>query len=305
MDEFRLSHRVAFVFHSTSYLCHLSNSGLSNIDLGTKGFLPRGLFERLIGKVLSWHQKTCKAFRLRDLSLYQDQIVLSFSNQRFRLSIDYSTNVIVAEILGHNPLAVHRRLEQQFQQTIAECMKSLQFFSALSCGSGSTVLVSLEYLRTRKTVDPVPGMTHVEVVALMGPWKPMVLTEDAEFHVFLSYRWAAVDSAISHALFDAFGYYTLGTDHRAVRVFLDHQMLKVGKNFKEAFVWALFRSAVFVPLISLTALEKMTTHNPTLEDNVLLEWLLAIELNKRIEPILIGAQSRVTGALEAFDWTVL
>jgi hypothetical protein len=95
--------------------------------------------------------------------------------------------------------------------------------------------------------------------------------------------------------------FSLGQDKRAVQVFLDNETLEIGKDFQEQFGDSLLASSVIVPIVSVSALERMLTHNPAEEDNVLIEWILSNEAHRgkhgRVEyvlPIMVGPEDPIT-----------
>ena len=322
IDALTGSRSVYFVFSIDTSLEKSSASGLIREDLRGKGFLPRGLFQRFVGKALYWYQKTCRTFDLRDLTLFQDLVVLSFGSQRFSLRADERLNVIEARISGQSPLAVHRRLSDLLQEAICECMKSLQFFSAIpykfSTDEVNGALVSLDHARQWSTTGRPAKVHRAGVLSLqessdmVDPWKLTTTTALSRYDVFISYRWGA-DSDTAKGVFDAFGYYTVSAGNRAVDVFLDHKRLKDGEDFQEAFADALSNSLMVVSLVSLDALHRMKNHKSSEEDNVLIEWLLAMELRnsrmkrvRAIVPLLIGPRTlginSAGGGIAEFDF---
>mmetsp|Transcript_27113 Transcript_27113/g.59967 ORF Transcript_27113/g.59967 Transcript_27113/m.59967 type:complete len:327 (+) Transcript_27113:122-1102(+) len=114
-----------------------------------------------------------------------------------------------------------------------------------------------------------------DVTALYGKWIPDCSLR-SRYDVFISYRWGG-DSDFAQALFDSFGNYVVGADSRAVQVFLDKKRLQGGRRFQLDFASALQNSLVVAPLLSADAMQRMLDHDPTREDNVLVEWLLALE----------------------------
>ena len=66
-------------------------------------------------------------------------------------------------------------------------------------------------------------------------------------------------------------------NNRTVGVFLDRKRLQDGRNFVSDFAKALLNSAMVVLILSHLALKNMVEHNPANEDNVLIEWLMALE----------------------------
>lgn len=117
--------------------------------------------------------------------------------------------------------------------------------------------------------------------------------EQAEFDVFLSYR---VRSDADHAL----KLYELLTK-RGIKVWLDVKCLEPGVSWEQGFADGLVKSRVFVPILSRRAINDneniscdftRLTENSSC-DNVLLEYILALEFHQRelverIYPVMIG-----------------
>ena len=281
-------HHVLFVCTTDRELCASAcmSAGLTTMDLKSRGFLPRGLFERVMAKAISWYQTTCRTNELSTMTVTQDLVVLKYRNQRVYLTANYTLNCIEAQIEGVSPLAVYKRLEEQIMMSIDECMKSLLSFSAVSftvfpdSDSGLALpLSSLQQWRTH-TISPTlknnNTLSHEEVQRMSEPWSPSAGFLP-QYDVFISYRWGKTDSMTTLALFDAFAEYTIGARSRAVDVFLDARRLQDGQNFQEAFGEALIHSTIVVPVLSLDALQRMRTHDPNADDNLLIEWMLAME----------------------------
>ena len=111
--------------------------------------------------------------------------------------------------------------------------------------------------------------------------------EDAEYHVFLSYR-VGPDSRHVELLHDALV-------ARGLKVWWDKKCLLDGVNWEAGFCAGLVKSKCFVPLLSRNAIkarfEALT--GDSMCDNVLLEYRLAIELAdrgllERTYPVMIG-----------------
>jgi hypothetical protein len=75
---------------------------IQSSDLRSDGFLPNGLFERLIGKVVGWCQFTSKEVQIDiDMNLlFKDLVILSYGRQRFRLSLQQELSSIRLDVQG-------------------------------------------------------------------------------------------------------------------------------------------------------------------------------------------------------------
>ena len=75
---------------------------IQSSDLRSDGFLPNGLFERLVGKVVGWCQFISKDVQIDiDMSLlFKDLVILSYGRQRFRLSLQQELSSICLDVQG-------------------------------------------------------------------------------------------------------------------------------------------------------------------------------------------------------------
>ena len=87
-----------FVFSSSEDMktkCIIQSS-----DLRSDGFLPNGLFERLIGKVVGWCQFTSKVVQINTDLLFKDLVILRYGRQCFRLSLQQESSSIRLDVEG-------------------------------------------------------------------------------------------------------------------------------------------------------------------------------------------------------------
>ena len=111
--------------------------------------------------------------------------------------------------------------------------------------------------------------------------KPSGLLKSSVYHVFLSYRWGKFDNELVTALFSKLCTEVIG-DGKQVHVFLDRHRLEKGRKFSSDFAKSLINSLVVVPVVSYAALARMLVLKPDSNiDNVLLEWMLIVELHRR------------------------
>ena len=293
---------------STCYLIFTTKEKLmtspliTSSDLQSVGFLPRGLMERFLGRAITWCQQTSHVTDIRTLVLYKDLALLSYGNQRFRIQLLNGLNSIRVEIEGLNPLAIHSRLEEQASKAIAESMRSLVCFTALPYVSVESMSSSIDSIETTQDMCWVPlqqirEVKHDRPLRLLGG-RQLIADEIrlkfgnwipnnellSHYDIFISYRWGPQDSSFSQALFDNLSNFTIGSNNRAINVFLDSKRLKDGINFQSAFGKALIHTVVVIPIVSYDALEKMISHDIHTEDNVLIEWLLLTECLKQDVP---------------------
>lgn len=132
-----------FVF-STNELLRDSHV-LTSQALKQEGFLPSGLFERLLARGCVWSQKTSlgTAQQLEGM-LFKNVAELPYGGQRLRLMLREDINSIQLDVQGSNPLGAFHRVQGQIHTIIAECMQSLFVIAALEIKlpAGETLLSS-------------------------------------------------------------------------------------------------------------------------------------------------------------------
>lgn len=109
---------------------------------------------------------------------------------------------------------------------------------------------------------------------------------NSSFHVFVSYR-VAPEAQFAKALFDALSDCTIESTGQKLRVYLDQVCLEDGERWDSGFMAGLSNSWIVVPVLSTEGLGPMKRLNPRdgedggQTDNVLLEWMAALELYER------------------------
>jgi hypothetical protein len=106
---------------------------------------------------------------------------------------------------------------------------------------------------------------------------------ESDYHVFISYR-VASEKELARQLCDELAQMTLSETGQKLRVFLDQIRLKDGERWDTGFMAGLSSSWIVVPIISTAALlpmRELNKENDSVCDNVLLEWIAALELHER------------------------
>ena len=157
--------------------------------------------------------------------------------------------------------------------------------SSSSSSSGDREFLRLDGLRhqvskRRNLVTSRRGQITLDAILadpVLLSWVQSVLRLPNEvIDIFLSYRWGP-DSPLSELIYDIIKTrYTLSADYRAVTIFRDKKVLKMGEDFVIEMCNKLIRSVLVVILLTPAAIERMKTHDVNKPDYTLLEWILSI-----------------------------
>jgi hypothetical protein len=128
---------------------------------------------------------------------------------------------------------------------------------------------------------------------------------ESQYHVFISYR-VASEAKFAKALYDALSQMVITETGQKLRVYLDQVRLEDGERWDNGFMQGLSTSWVAVPIVSTQGLQPMLKLDPENQscDNVLLEWMAALELHARgkIDAVLPIITCDKDG--NGFDWAL-
>jgi len=317
---------TAIIFFSTTSSQH-SNSTLTKSEL-EDGFNPPELFTLLLAKVLSYSNKH-KPEEYRN-HLSQDMVVIYLDTHRVRLtnrcnqsSNRPNLNSIQVDVEGDFPLGPLRRILGMIGKVKEEVMPMLHCSGLVPVAEGGanigtvSTFLSLSALENAvKDGRPVldansnvlfpPGSIPQSVVVWASNKNPRA------FHLFGSYRWdkKKTDQGMIVKEYEEMSMSTVGNTGKGIDMFADIERLKMGRPFQEDFVEALLCSKIGVPHITPNALERLlaVNFNAAACDNVLIEWILMLQLHRtslRVYPIAMGNFIPASSKREKFDWDLL
>ena len=204
-----IGHR--FYFHFSATVSSNSDDCLGYSEM-REGFLPGGLFVRLIGKVLGWSQDTTRS-NTKNWTCHKHWMSVFFGPQEFRLTYLVDFNAVQVDIVGQGtPVAIHARLHSILDSLIKEHFKSLKMVTLLAydvegicqesmrndrpLSAAQSLLIPLTSIRTAMKDhgnlhfgDKHPGkkcMSEADVIQQYGLWH--VQTRGEKYDVFVSYR---------------------------------------------------------------------------------------------------------------------
>ena len=279
-DKNTVKSQCVFIFSVGTYFMDLPE--IAQKSIADFALCPKALFTRLLGNIIAHCQETSPNNSLDILSVYQNELTAWNGNQQFRIKEFPDEKYFLLEIEGSYALAVVKRIEELIQKTLDDCMPSLKFATCLPLPSTSS-FVPLE--RMQQTVSANAVLRFKErTTAPLSPeqmyelYDPFIIKQTSLiFDFMLSYRWGEFDTSFVAKIFDSMSRFAIGDSNRQLVGFLDDKSLKKGLNFQMAFASALINSSVVVPVLSSDTLDRMSKHDPTKDDNVLIEWILAIE----------------------------
>lgn len=275
------------------------------------GYAPEATINQLWAEVLSWANHTTSGS-------VEPQISHSAAHVAFGL------NHLVLRRAGEQP-HVTVRMQTAVQSTVLERLRllingvlkraeHLRCLTLLPLPGAPGVLINYDQLmqmgasqiaRVQLDSDREQAFSRHDFEQRLASWlPPRGLLPHYDF--FLSYRWNQFDSTFVERLYDCLVSSTTA-DGRPLVGFLDRKRLQDGDQLQDTFLQAMAKTHVIIPVISLSALQKMegiTEGSPN--DNLLLEWKHAVHLldtmpgaapSVKIFPLLVGSM-RDDGVME-------
>jgi hypothetical protein len=281
-----------------------------------KGFLPYGLFERLIGNLILVDKNSSNA---AFMEVYSNFFRYRYGRQEVSLTPLMDLNAIQLDIEGCCPFNVFELVTEMIRKIKSESFSTLNVTPFIRLPKSMSRAV---YFELNSLTDAFAKKDSL-VLSCAGE-RITISFEDMRhyfadwvreryldaYDAFISYRWNNSDSALATQLFHVLSNEVVGPNHRGMEVFQDKERLRKGTDFRLEFVKALVNSTVVVPLVSTDALERMISHDVTCVDNLLIEWILSMLLFdlgskhaspwansirlKRIYPVMIGPRDSIT-----------
>ncbi len=215
-------------------------------------------------------------------------------------------------------MEVHDRILEQVKNCILESMKSLYVITTLPLSStmkDDDLLVPIDVVQiSGENSLPLTGalnrtsLTPQQMMERFGPWL-RIYNFLEKYDIFVSYYKEVLDKELALAMFTMLSNFSCGSELRAVEVFFDERRLQHGRKSQDDFVQSIVNSTIVVPIFSVDALAKIMTHDPSVIDSAVLEWICAIEGHKSdysrikyIYPLFRGKENPVTGKVgSVFD----
>jgi GTPase SAR1 family protein len=266
--EDKTTRTMYFVF---SLANSVGKSILKESDLSCVGFLPKGLFSRLLCASLEWcHETSGNGIDLSQFTLCRSFAIMQVGGSWLRMTLVPANHCIRVDVVdgraGADFPTVIDGLWHRWRTIVKSSYKSLTimpFMPYLGHADYQLLFVPIALEGT------CPNAT---VVANMG--SPTTAVD--KYHVFLSYRWGDFEKQF---VVDFYNHLRTGMVRgHQMRVFLDSSVFKKGDRLQKIMLVSVLSSEVFVPLVTPTALQRLICHDPQEVDSLLFEWLTALLL---------------------------
>jgi GTPase SAR1 family protein len=242
---------------------------LRECDLPNYGFLPKGLFDRLLCTALEWCRENDSGEPvLPQLTLCRSFAILKASGRWFRITLLPVNHCIQVDVVGGDSGVVFQDvitcLWQRWKAVLSGGSHAVYMFPFTPyAGQPDHHLLLVPAATFKAYADPIAAVDVKSCCAL-----------NPRYHCFFSYRWG--DKAFVTALHE----HIVGGMVRGLRmrVFLDDKVFHTADRIQQIFFDSILNTEVFVPVVSPTAILRMLNHDPVEVDNVLLEWLTALLL---------------------------
>jgi hypothetical protein len=292
------------------------------------GFLPHGLYPRVVGKCVAWSQSTHGAAP----ALSSSTCIFAFGGDRFMLNELPDRNAIRLVLLQDNVVACER-VAALIKDVLAECMPHLCYQIMLPAPAlDPTVvdatgypprddgyMVPLELIRVAASTEGSAsglwtGHKHSlqhELQSEYSLWLPSV-GKLQSYDIMLSYRHSAkLDTECVLKVTDGCGSGTpdflFGNSRRRLHVFLDRIRLSMGAPFIKDIMEAMLHSRVVCPVISAAATERMEDMLPPAQSSkvVLLSSSPGVDIQtppRNVMQTLEDLCKSKTGIYMGYDW---
>eukprot|EP00039_Didymoeca_costata_P017388 m.321960 g.321960 ORF g.321960 m.321960 type:complete len:1371 (-) comp16530_c1_seq36:1283-5395(-) len=281
---------------------------LSRADL-EDGFLPAGLFPRIVGNAVSWAQQT-NGMSSGEWVLTKSHALLIFGVDEFAMDLEESINCIKLTIVPMLPTGVFNRVLSITRNAINEFLGGRLTVTGLikydednyvdMVRLGLQVYNDIELKAMKEQVKSEPKFKiNGEVKSLAEIreqcWQWTFQNEAEEYDVYVSYLEES-DGWFAAKLHDCQRSEKLEATGRAPSLFPDRSRLQAGRRIAEQIIEGISKSRSFVPIISKDVIKHLAQLGEESEnankdnacDLLLLEWWAALTLGVgRIVPIFL------------------
>jgi GTPase SAR1 family protein len=252
-----------------SYLVFGEKSPIDDRTVAARGFIPEGLWFKLVVRCARWAQQTDAEWSRQHLakSIRRDVARFSFGAQQFELRLYRAQHAIRLIVLGDSwkhPMGVLQRVRSLVDGALIEHFPAVEYFIALriEAGGAESRLVDLDIAlreverRNFATTDSCSGSASVSGLVAVDkreidvttcrPWS-MPQDPDTGFDVFISH--CDADARFACQVYDCLAKCNSASGDR-VRVFL-RNVSSAHTSRQMTPEAALRRTSLFVPILSI------------------------------------------------------
>ena len=201
--------------------------------------------------------------------------ILTFGTRRFRLRVREDVSAIEVSVEGRRAHGVLRRLIEHVENIMGACMKALLCFPAVSyvCGGDSAseapCLLNNSYLiplsqitavvETHSVLNRPDGKLLISGREAQAKYSAWFQTNElfSSYDVFLNHGEDHRSSSFSECLYDRFSLYTVDSDARDIRVYLQNASRRGGSQLHSDAAKSLCNASVAVLVVSCDELHSI------------------------------------------------
>ena len=270
-------------------------------DIRERGFLPPGLFQRYVARILTEVDAT-RGGQSYDFS-HKDQVCFSIGQTKITLTALQEMGTIRIDYLGEVIYGPLKLMEEIMGEVKTECFHKLEAITMVPFPPNANEtqgLIRLDMLKMMENNFKFNEASYNirEVKAAYATLlQPNVLNQS--FDVFISYKWGEEQKTIVRFLYSRLSRTLVQEENnRPLNVYLDEKENKIGDNFAHKFCSAFKGLKIFLPLVDNEALHRMRNHDPSTIDYVLAEWIIALSKQCKVLPILLEKNLNLAGLFD-------
>jgi GTPase SAR1 family protein len=247
----------------------LGKEVLKDGELAKVGFLPKGMFDRLLCSALSWcREASNNGTELTEFTLCKSFAILHAAGVWFRIVL----------IPAHHCIRID--VEEKTETCFNTVVMGIWNIWKAVVASGVQALTMAPFI-------PFVGeVGRCELLVPMALFKApfcagvhaTVKPSNSRYHCFLSYRWDDLDKLLVTVLHSYLKDFLV--NGCKMRIFFDDATFKIADRLQKVFIASVVATEVFVPVISLASLKRMINYNEGEVDNLLMEWLTIILIDR-------------------------
>jgi hypothetical protein len=268
------AHLVAYIlFGVSSTVAEWQKAGyLPYSTIEQFGYMPAGVFSRLLGAMASLCQQTEPYPSISEMVIRKNIGFFELGTQ-IKFTLIKRDHLIAVHIVQGTGYGMSEILQGHLSTIVDKFLPGFSFQLAIpSYDGGCTMLSGPKGIKSRTTkneamkINPTELLTSSELCLRFKQWIVPRGMEDW-YHFFFSYRWNQFDEELTMSLYMELSL-QIAEDNHAPRTFLDKMRLETGGNFITDFGNSLCKSMIAVVFLSAAALKRMSETQVDLNKDV-------------------------------------